>query len=219
MGTLRQVAPTVAISAYNEASPAVVQEVVTGVAPAATKCAVIGPRGVGKSMVCSINPGLFHEVSSYRFLAQTGEMGLLKGVDFLDPEYDLALDIISRSQNGNVFEVCQIPAQEDPEAVLNALGKKWMEKPRKAAKTFMEKIWCGDYKFYAVPEDTVAEGLTEVQMAALQASIPLEMSGLVYIEIASGEALTIDEQILAVTEAELAGEAGSDGEEEEDDDE
>ena len=90
-------------------------------------------------------------------------------------------------------------------------------KPRLAAKKFMEKIWTGDFKFYAVPDDTEASDLSEAQVNALSASIPDEMNPTVYIQLAPGESLVIDEQILAVTEDELEGRDG--GEEDEDEEE
>ena len=208
LGVLRQTAPTVAVSALNESALPAIQEIVMNVAPQAKKAAVIGIRGVGKSTIVQMNTGLFREVPSYQFLVPNAEMGLLKGADYLDPEYDLALETMERVQDESLFVTLEMTAKEDPDEVLNELGKRWQIRPRLAAKKFLSNIWCGDTKFYAVPDDTEPGAISPVQDAALAPSVPYDMAAVEYIRLAAGQPLTIDEETLSITEEELEGHKG-----------
>lgn len=212
---LRETAPTVAISAVRETAIGAVQEIITAIAPQARRAAVIGIKGVGKSTIVQMNTGLFNEVAGYEFVAPTSEMGLLRGAEYLDPEYDLALFTMERVQDESLFVALEMTAKEDPAEVLNELGKRWQIKPRLAAKKFMANLWSGDTKFYAVPPDGEATDLTPGQVAALEASIPYDMSTIEYIRLAAGEALTIDEQTLGTTEEDLEAEENPEEEKEE----
>lgn len=215
IGTLRAIAPTVAIAANSpEAASWALREAIDAVAPGATQIAVVGIRGVGKSAICSFNPEILREVPGYAFIAQTCEMGLLRGADFLDPLYDLAVEVLERVRDESVYGVLEMPIKESPQAILGELAKRWLLKPRLAGQKFIEMIWTGDYRWYGVPDDTEVTDFTNAQWAALQASIPLELTTIQYIVLAAGNPLTIDERLL-----ELEPDEGGDDDEEEEEEE
>jgi hypothetical protein len=123
-------------------------------------------------------------------------MGLLKTADFLDPLYDLAIETLGRVEDEDVYMALEMPKQESPEHIMSVLGKRWQIKPRLAGKRFMDNSWDGTWRWFAVPPEDVATDSGEAQTAALEASVPSEMSAIAYIRFTAGEALTVDEQTL-----------------------
>jgi len=208
---LRGTAPTVALSAVTAEAADALRAAVDAVAPQARSCAVIGVRGVGKSTLCAMNAGFLREVRSYAFLRPTSEMGLLRGADYVDPDWDLAVEILARSPGESLFVALGMPVQDSPAAVLAELGRRWQIKPRAAATRLLERIWSGALRFYAAPPDAGEPALTPVEGAAIQASRPAEMSTTDFITLEAGEALEIDEQALATTAAEIGDEEEEDG--------
>ena len=197
LAKLSETAPTVAISATNGSiSLPAIRDIISSTAPNAQKIGVIGIKGVGKTTICQFNPGLLVEVVSYSFIDPTPEMGLLQGTEYLDPIYELANDTLSRCQDENVFLVLEIPAQDDPKDVFNALAQKFKVKPRSAAQMLMDGMWSGKYRYFAMPPDANVASVMPSQQAALEASTPLELSGHEYIHLNEGNPLSIDEEKL-----------------------
>jgi hypothetical protein len=208
----RQTAPTVALSATCPAAEVALREIIGHVAPSSCNAALMGIRGVGKSTIQAMSPGFFREIPSYEFVGATPEMGLLRGADFLDPMYDLALETIRRAQGDAIFAALEMPPQESAEDIIAVLARRWQIKPRLAGQKFIENLWVGEWRWFAVPPDEDAADFGEGQMAALEAAIPTEMSATLYIRLAAGEPLVADEHT-------LAGSADDDAEEEEEESE
>jgi hypothetical protein len=157
----------------------------------------MGIRGVGKSTIQAMNPSLFREIPSYEFLDPTPEVGLLRGADFLDPMYDLALETIRRAQGDAIFAALEIPPQDSPEDIIAQLARRWQIKPRLAGQKFIENLWVGEWRWFAVPPDEEAPDLAQGQINALDAAVPTEMSATRYIPLAAGQALVVNEATLA----------------------
>jgi hypothetical protein len=218
LGTLRAIAPTVAIAATSPiAATLVVKEAMETLAPGVPQIAVIGIRGVGKSTICTFNSNLLFEAPGYGFLTQSGEMGLLQGIDFVDPLYDLALETLARVADESVFVALEMPIQKNGEAIVQELAKRWGMKPRVAGQRFVEMLWGGEYRWYAVPDDNEATDLSRFQVEALEWSVPFDLTAVSYIPLASGEPLKIDEKLLELPEKDLEDE--EEEEEEDSDDE
>lgn len=204
--------PTVAISATNRmASQNALLDMIKTVAPQAEKIAVIGLPGVGKTTICQFDHHL-REIMSYNFQTSSGELGLLQAVEYIDPITDLALETIERCQE-SLFTVFGIAEQEEPEGVLNALKEKWGGKRKEIAQRFMDSIWNGEIKWFAVPDEGTAPQISESQKAALGCSTPYEMCGIEFLQINPGEPINVDEALLGETEEEEEGEAEDEGEE------
>ncbi|KAH0788033.1 guanine nucleotide-binding protein-like 3 [Histomonas meleagridis] len=197
LAKLIEVAPTVAISAINtQLSLPAVRDIIAQVAPNAQKVGVIGIRGVGKSTICQFNSGLLLEVESYSFLVPTPEMGLLQGADFVDPIHELATETFLRRNDDNIFLTLEIPPVEDPKEFFRAYGQKYGTNIRNAAKLIMDELWNGRYKYFTVPPDANLTNIMQSQQVALEASLPLELSGQEYIHLNEGNPLAIDEELL-----------------------
>lgn len=213
---MQKIGPTIAISAINaDATLPLIQQFITTTVPQAKKIAVIGIAHCGKTTICNFNQELFVEVSSYKFIAPTAEMGLLQGAEYLNSSKDLAIKIMMRKADDNLFLALQIPVQETPGDVLDALAKKWQRKPHEAAKKFVDCFWSGTLKFYSEPEARVdsPEGLSESQVFSLSnTSVTEEMSAEVYVHLYRGDTLELNNQLLGI-------ETEDNDEEEDDDDE
>ncbi|OHT02499.1 hypothetical protein TRFO_30396 [Tritrichomonas foetus] len=215
---LKSVAPTIAVSALNnQASMPVIQAVIASTAPNAKKIAIIGIAGVGKSTFCRYNPSLFIEVPSYTFIATTPEMELLQGCDCIDSMYDLAIQIMARKTDDDLFLALEIPAQETPDAVVKFLAKKWQMKPHIACKKFVEMFWNRSIPYFAIPSaEASVDGMEQTQIAALQVSLPVEMSAKVFVHLSKGDTIALDNKLLGVQDED---EEENDEEEEDESDE
>ena len=200
---LKQIAPTVALSAVNrEASFDVLKDVIGSTCPNAQKIGVIGFPGVGKTTICQYNPQLLIEVPSYQFIESTTEMGLLQGQEYIGSMKDLAIRTMSRKTDDDLFLAFEIPAQDTPEDVINVLAKKWQIKPHLACKKFISAFWNREVLFFTIPQTADADGLPDSQVKALQAAVPVEMSGKVYIHLQRGNPLTLNNKLLGVQDEE-----------------
>lgn len=193
---MSEVAPTIGISAINGNAVQVVKDAIASIASSANLIAVIGIRSVGKSTICGFNPTFLKEVASYEFIAQTPEVGLLRGVDYLETNYELCVDTISRCDDNNVFLVLEIPVQDTPKKAITEYGKKWNIGYKAAGSKIIENIWNGKFHFFASTNEIKFKPSFQSQVDALTASAPLEETGIEFIHITEGEPLNIDEETL-----------------------
>lgn len=193
---LSSVAPTIGVSALDPRAPRAVQDALSSIAPSAKLIAVIGIRSVGKSTICSFSPSLLREVASYEFVAQTPEMGLLRGVDYLESDYELCVDTFGRCTDNNIFLVLETPVTDTPKDALVQYGKRFNITAKEAGAKVVENIRSGAFRFFAVPDDAEFTPAFQSQADALAASAPLEETGCEFIHIAAGDPLTIDEEAL-----------------------
>lgn len=212
---LENIAPTIAISALNEeATIPLLQQAIGSFAPKAEKIGVIGIPGVGKSTICKLNEQLFVEVPSYKFIAPSPEVALLKASDYLGSMYDLAVRIMARKDDDNLFLAYKIPVQETPDDVIKALCKEWQMKQHLASRKFVDLISDGTIPFCSMPENPSAS-LDNLQQSQIQALVKCseteEMSGKLFVHLQRGDTLILDNQILGIE--------GGESDDDDDDDE
>lgn len=216
---LKNVAPTIAISAINQqASLPVIQEIVLSLAPNAQKIAVIGISSVGKSSICQLNPQLFIEVPSYKFVKPTAEISLLKASDYLSSMYDFAIRIMARKADDNLFLALKIPMQETPDDVITTLCKNWQLKQHLASKKFVDQFLDGSIPFYTMPQNIIntLDGLQQTQASALTGSSQTEeMSGVVFVHLQRGDTISINNKMLGVEDDDDEDDEDDEDEEEE----
>ena len=198
------VAPVLAISSLDqETAPQALQAFISQTVPNANKIAVIGIRQVGKSHICSFNPTLFHEVTSYAFLVSTEFSALLNATDWLDPPKDLAVATVERAyEDHSIFTVLGVPPAEDAESLVISYARKIDLKVKDASNSLIRQMFSGAIHWYAVPNENNATQLNPAQLNALNASIPYEMAGFEYLKINVGQHLEINVSLLGVEEEE-----------------
>lgn len=188
----------------------------------ASKVAVFGIKGVGKSLICGLDSSLI-EVKSITFAQSSECLCLLNASSWQGPNKELAIETIARAvkteNQPDLYSIYGIDAEIDsPEGVLDALSEIWKATPKKAGKRLIDNLIQGKQPFFCVPKEDKEVELDELHAAALELSVPMDLSTTQYVQFAPGEPITVDEDLLNATflkedEEEDDEDAEEDGEE------
>jgi hypothetical protein len=188
------------VVAFSAVSQDATKALLGSVLEGASKVAVFGVKGVGKSLICNLDPSLI-EVKSITFAQSSECLCLLNAVSWQGPNKELAIETIARAvkteDQPDLFSIYGIDTEIDsPEGILDAFSEIWKATPKKAGKRFVDSLMQGTQRFFCVPrEDKVVE-LDELRAAALELSIPMDLSTVQYVQFAPGTPITVDEDLL-----------------------
>ena len=146
----------------------------------------------------------FREVRNFSELkgaVEAGEKNIALADD-IDIKENLELDVAGLTIIGNDHTMTIGSEYNGTGYVINVLAKKWQIKPHLACKKFISAFWNREVLFFTIPQTADADGLPDSQVKALQAAVPVEMSGKVYIHLQRGNPLTLNNKLLGVQDEE-----------------
>lgn len=208
---LNKVAPTCAICALaGEPASNCLSAFVGNFAQGAKTIAVVGIPKVGKSKICEFSDTLV-ECPSIMFAEITSDLCLLDAAVWQDPINILAKEIVSRAVQTpgqpDLFSIYEVDSNiEDPAQFIEALAANYKAKPKVASKQFIDSLVSGNQRWFSVPPADVAPEPNPVQEAALELSIPTDLSTTKYVQFHAGEMIQINKEILNETFEEEEGE-------------
>ncbi|EAY03357.1 hypothetical protein TVAG_398820 [Trichomonas vaginalis G3] len=198
---LNKTAPTAGICALAaEPAQACISALIAQVANGASKIAVIGIPKVGKSKICELSQSLI-ELPSIAFAETTSDLCLLDAAVWQDPMNIFATEVVSRAVQTegqpDIFTIYEVDAGiEDPAQFIDALCDNYKMRPKAASKKFIETLVSGTQRWFTVPPADVPPTPNPVQEAALELSIPMDLSTTKYVQFHPGDNITVNTELL-----------------------
>ena len=191
------------VAIQHESATALISQTLAQLVPSGGKVAVFGIKGVGKSTLCEGLDALI-EIPSLQFAQSTEELCLLGAAVWQAPARDLALATITRAvktdDQPDLYSIYGISTEiEDPEEVIDSFSEKWKTNAKKAAKRFMDELIEGKQLFFCTPPEDGTIPEDPAQVAALELSIPYDLSTHQYVQFAPGNAISVDTDLLNAT--------------------
>ena len=191
------------VGIQHEAASALLTQTLGQMLPQGGKVAVFGIKGVGKSTICDGNDALV-EIPSLQFAQSTEELCLLGAAIWQAPARDLALATITRAvktdDQPDLYSIYGISTDiEDPEDVIDSFSEKWKTNAKKAAKRFMDGLIEGQQRFFCTPPEDGTIPEEPAQVAALELSVPYDLSTHQYVQFAPGNPISVDTDLLNAT--------------------